>query len=82
MKNLNEKLEAIITKIEENAVDVWEDDLEDTKPVVILDDFKTGLLEDNYSGEKTFSPAETVSYNGWFEELKSLQREVKKELSK
>jgi len=59
------KLESIIGKIQDNNISAWEDNLEDTKEVVILEDFKKG-------------DEDTHVYNNWLEELKSLLIELKK----
>lgn len=58
------KLELIIGKIQANNISAWEDDLEDTKEVVMLEDFKKG--------------DEVFTYNNWLEDLQELVKELKK----
>lgn len=67
METIREKLEAIINKAYENQVDAWEDDMENTKSVIITEDFEKGLDEDR----------ELIEYNGWFEDLVALVEELK-----
>jgi len=67
MKEIREKLEAIINKAYENEVDAWEDDMENTKSVIILEDFDKGMDDE----------IESVEYNGWFNDLVALVEELK-----
>jgi threonine dehydrogenase-like Zn-dependent dehydrogenase len=41
------ELKEIVKMINDNQVDAWEDNLEETKPVVILDDFDKGVPSPN-----------------------------------
>ena len=66
-KEILVKLKKIIKKIKENGVDAWEDNLEDTVSVVVLDDFTKGVDDD----EK-----EVTEYNGWLEDLEKLAKDL------
>ena len=55
------ELKEIVKMINDNQVDAWEDNLEETKPVVILDDFDKGVPSPN-----------VTKYNGWLERLLKL----------
>jgi hypothetical protein len=66
-KEILVKLKNIIKKIKENGVDAWEDNLEDTVSVVVLDDFTKGVDDD----EK-----EVTEYNGWLEDLEKLAKDL------
>lgn len=70
------KLTEIINKINNNSIDVWEDNLADTKPVVILADFSKNA-EDEESN--LYEPELDFKYNGWLEELEALEKELKGE---
>lgn len=61
------KLKNIIKKIKENGVDAWEDNLEDTVSVVVLDDFTKGIDDEDI---------EVTKYNGWLEDLEKLAKDL------
>jgi hypothetical protein len=67
MKEIKERLEAIIKKAQENQIDAWEDDLENSKQVMITEDFEKGFDDEQ----------ELVEYNGWFDDLLTLVEELK-----
>jgi len=54
-KEIVKELKKIIKKISKNGVDAWEDNLEDTVSVVVLDDFTKGIDEEDI---------EVTKYNG------------------
>jgi hypothetical protein len=58
---MKEKLKAILEKIQKNQIDAWEDGLEETRSVVILEDFDRG-------DDIPF----IVKYNGWLEDLEKI----------
>ena len=72
MKNKDEiiaKLDAVFIKIDENNINAWEDDLQDTKSVVILEDFSK-----NDSDFEEPSPDREYKYNGWLEDLQEIRK--------
>ena len=69
MSNIEMKnaLISVLEKIKENSIYAWEDDLKDTKNVVVMDDFNKGVDE-----------SDIVKYNGWFEDLELLTKALTK----
>jgi len=69
MSNIEMKnaLISVLEKIKENSIYAWEDDLKDTKNVVVMDDFNKGVDE-----------PDIVKYNGWFEDLELLTKALTK----
>jgi hypothetical protein len=61
-KEILKKLESVLTKISENKVSTWAEDLGDTFESVVDHD----------------TPLSPVKYNGWREDLESLIDELKK----
>ena len=57
------ELEEIIKQINENEINAWEDNLEGTSPVVIIDDFDKGV-----------DKPDVIKYNGWLERLLKLTK--------
>jgi len=78
MKNKDEvlaKLDAVFSKIAENNISVWEDNLEGTKSVVMLEDFSKNLNnEDHPEHEKELE----FKYNGWLEDLQEIRSLIDK----
>lgn len=62
-EEIKKALTVILSKIDSNIIDAWEDDMENTKTVVITEDFEKGMDDD----------AELIEYNGWLEELNKLK---------
>lgn len=65
-EEIKKRLAEILSKIDANTIDAWEDDLENCKTVIITEDFEKGTDED----------AEHIEYNGWLEELTKLKNEL------
>jgi hypothetical protein len=62
--NVRAELIAILDKIKENTIDAWEDSMEETKSVVILEDFDKGPEDFIYK------------YNGWIKDLINLKNKL------
>lgn len=69
---ITKKLLGILNKINRNEINAWEDNLEDTKSVIILEDFSK-----NDSDENEFNPELEFKYNGWYEDLTDLIKTLK-----
>lgn len=65
-EEIKRALSVILDKIDSNGIDAWEDDMENTKTVVIMEDFVKGVDDDT----------ELIEYNGWLEELIKLRDEL------
>lgn len=63
------KLDGVFSKIAENNIDAWEDNLQDTKSVVILEDFSK-----NDTDFEEPSSDRDYKYNGWLEDLQELRK--------
>lgn len=68
MLDLKKELSEILDMISENTVDAWEDDLEDTRQVVVLEDFKKQIQGGDIIPD--------TKYNGWHERLTQLSKIV------
>lgn len=68
--NKKEELKEIMKLIEENTTDAWEDNLENTSPVVVLADFDRKVQGEKYDKDPS------VKYNGWYERLKKLSKSL------
>ncbi len=81
METIREKLEAIINKAQNNITSAWNDRLDDTSDVVILQDFKKRIDEDDahegYDCDEDAEDLGLIEYNGWFEDLVALVEELK-----
>ena len=62
MREVKEKLQAIIASINECGMGAWNADLENTVEAVALEDY--------YGDVESDEP--TVTYNGWYEDLEKL----------
>lgn len=69
MKNLLKQVTDILKKIEDNTIDMWEANLEETKSVAILEDCLRGIDDE-----------ERAPYNGWLEDLLKLKKEIAKHI--
>lgn len=65
-EEIKRALSVILDKIDSNGIDAWEDDMENTKTVVIMEDFVKGVDDDT----------ELIEYNGWLEALIKLRDEL------
>lgn len=68
-KKYSDALQSVMDKISDNRIQAWEDQLEDTKAVVIIEDFSKNC--DSNDPELEFK------YNGWVEDLQELLNNLK-----
>lgn len=66
-KNIADRLKVILAKINDDTTSMWEDNLEDTKQVVILEQVVKGTDDE----EK-----EEIEYNGWVDDLEQLLKDL------
>lgn len=66
----DERITALLEKIQENTIEAWEDDLEGTKTVVILEDF-------DKNADNELKGSKVTAYNGWMEDLEAILNEQK-----
>lgn len=75
MNNIKEKLQTILKKIEGNTINAWEDALEESKEVVILEDFDKNDDQSSPFSEPLHEELIT-KYNGWYEDLIELMKSL------
>lgn len=66
-KSIADRLKVILAKINDDTTSMWEDNLEDTKQVVILEQVVKGTDDE----EK-----EEIEYNGWVDDLEQLLKDL------
>lgn len=66
--NIRRILNVIIAKIQNNIQSVWEPELDETKEVVILEDFNRTTSDEPDVG--------TLEYNGWYDDLENLIKSI------
>lgn len=67
------KLKAIIEKMNDNNINAWEDNMEETASVIVLQDFNKNCEDEEHPD---YDPELEVKYNGWADDFEALVKEL------